>query len=143
MVPSLPLLSCESLVFVKENADRKKKKKKKDCVKCTFKIISVYNEITFFCFCSKIGSSGVNRVIFFPGPANFSYLDKPGVEFLGVPNSPNLIKMAQKRNRAKRKCHTSFFDFPILDLKLMPIDSELSSAPGNQTHFFLKSRFGT
>ena len=29
MVPSLPLLSCESWVSVKENPDRKKKKKKK------------------------------------------------------------------------------------------------------------------
>ena len=28
MVPSLPLLSCESSVSVKENPDRKKKKKK-------------------------------------------------------------------------------------------------------------------
>ena len=67
-----------------------------------------------------------------------------GVEFPGVPDRPkkfkksNLIKMAQKRNRGKRKCHTRFFDFPILDLKLMPIDSELNSAPGNQTHLFSK-----
>ena len=31
MVPSLPLLSCELSVSVKENPDRKKKKKRNDC----------------------------------------------------------------------------------------------------------------
>ena len=49
-----------------------------------------------------------------------------------------LIKMAQKRNRAKRKCHTSFFVFHLLKMKFVPIDSGLKSAPGNQTHFFKK-----
>ena len=54
-----------------------------------------------------------------------------------------LIKMAQKRKRAQRKCHTSFFAFHLLDLKIVPNYSELNSAPENQTHLFLKSGCGT
>ena len=46
--------------------------------------------------------------------------------------------MAKNGNRAKRKCHTSFFAFHILDLKSVPDYSELNSTPGNQTHFFKK-----
>ena len=51
--------------------------------------------------------------------------------------------MAKNGNRAKRKCHISFFAFHILDLKIAPNYSELNSAPENQTHFFLKSGCGT
>ena len=51
--------------------------------------------------------------------------------------------MAQKQNRAKRKCRTSFFTFHILHLEIEPIDSELNSALELETRFFLKSGFGT
>ena len=33
--------------------------------------------------------------------------------------------MAQNGNRAKRKCHTSFFVFDLLKMKFVPIDSAL------------------
>ena len=71
------------------------------------------------------------------------------MEFLKVWESPKknknlkLIKMAKNGNRAKRKCHTSFFAFHILDLKIVPNYSELNSAPGIETHFLKKSGCGT
>ena len=46
--------------------------------------------------------------------------------------------MAKNGNRAKRKCHTNFFAFHILDLKIVPNYTELNSAPVNQTHSFKK-----
>ena len=64
---------------------------------------------------SKIGSTWDNRTIFSPELANVSPSDKPRVEFSKVWESPEkiknlkLIEMAQKRNREKRKHHTSFF----------------------------------
>ena len=81
-------------------------------------------------------------ILFPPDLANFSVSDRPGVEFLKVwvshekNKNLKLIKMAKDGNRAKRKCHTRFFVFDILDLKIVPNFSELNSAPGNQTHFF-------
>ena len=39
-----------------------------------------------------------------------------------------LIKSVRKRNRAKRKCHTSFLDLDFLKLKLVLINSNLNSA---------------
>ena len=45
MVPSLPLLSCEFSVSVKENPDRKKKKKK--CAEQFVSMIYVFKETTF------------------------------------------------------------------------------------------------
>ena len=47
--------------------------------------------------------------------------------------------MAQKRNRAKRKFHTSFFIFHLLKIKVVPIDSELNSASGIGTSFLFKN----
>ena len=76
-------------------------------------------------------------MIFFPDRANFSAFDKLGVDLPSVRESTekiknlNLIKMAQKRNKAKRKFQTTFFAFHILDLKIVPSDSELNYAPGN------------
>ena len=81
------------------------------------------------------------RYQFFPDPANFSASDRPGAEFPKVWESPEkiknlkLMKMSQNRKRAKTRCHTRFFAFLILDLKIVPSDAELNSAPGNQTHF--------
>ena len=46
--------------------------------------------------------------------------------------------MAQNGNRAKRKCHTSFFVFDLLKMKFVPIDSALNSAQGNESHSFQK-----
>ena len=43
-----------------------------------------------------------------------------------------LIKMAQNGNRAKRKCHNSFFAFYNFKLKTAPIHAELNCAPRNQ-----------
>ena len=54
-----------------------------------------------------------------------------------------LIKIARNSNRAKRNCHTSFFVCEFKNSKSVPIDSELNSAPGNQTHFLMKSGRGT
>ena len=51
--------------------------------------------------------------------------------------------MAQNGNRAKRKCHTSFFAFYNFKLKTAPIHAELNFAPGNQSYFFKKSGCGT
>ena len=82
-------------------------------------------------------------MIFSPDPANFSASGKPGLGKCRKTENLKLIKMVKNRNRAKRKCHTSFFAFHILDLKIVPNYSELNSAPGNQTHFFLKSGRGT
>ena len=45
MVPSLPLLSCESSVSVKENPDRKKKKKKMAHIASCFFEFHVYKEL--------------------------------------------------------------------------------------------------
>ena len=70
----------------------------------------------FFCFGSKIGSTGDNCLIFFPPvPTNFSASYQPGVDFPNVWESPRknknlkLIKIFKNSNRAKRNCHTSFF----------------------------------
>ena len=49
----------------------------------------------------------------------------------------------RQKKKKKKKCHTSFFVFHILDLKIVPNYLELNSAPGNQTHFFKKSGRGT
>ena len=46
--------------------------------------------------------------------------------------------MAQNRNRAKRKCRTSFFPIYNFNLKFEPLDAELNSATENQTHFSKK-----
>ena len=57
--------------------------------------------------------------------------------------------MAQNRNRAQTKCHTSLFAFHISHLKIVSIDSELNSllwknsAKGKQTHFSKKIVCGT
>ena len=82
-------------------------------------------------------------MIFSPDPANFSASEKPGLGKCRKTENLKLIKMVKNGNRAKRKYHTSFFAFHILDLKIVPNYSELNSAPGNQTHFFLKSGCGT
>ena len=107
--------------------------------------ISIYNEITFFfVFALKSVPLEIIWWFFSIGPANFSASDRRRVDFPSVWESPEknknlkLIKMAQKRNRAKRKCHTCFFVFHLLKMKLVPIDSGLKFAPGNQTHFFKK-----
>ena len=82
-------------------------------------------------------------------PANFSASYKPRVDFPSLWESPekiknlNLIKLARNRNRAKRKCHTSFFTFHILVLKLVLSYSQLNSAPENQILFLLNSGCGT
>ena len=88
-------------------------------------------------------------MIFSPDPANFSASYKPREEFPKVWESPEkiknlyLIKMAQNGNRAKRKCHTSFFVFDLFKMKFVPIDSALNSAQGNESHSFQKSGCGT
>ena len=43
--------------------------------------------------------------------------------------------MVQKRKGANRKGHMSFFVPDFLNFNLVPIDSELNYAPGNQTFF--------
>ena len=88
-------------------------------------------------------------MIFSPDTANFSASDKPRIKFPSVWESAEkiknlkLTKMAQNRNRAKTKCHTSFFVFHISHLEIVSIDSELNSAPGKQTHFSKKIGCGT
>ena len=68
------------------------------------------------------------------------------MEFPRVWESPqkiknlNLIKIAKNGDRAKRKLHKSFFVFFILDLKTLPNDAELNSAPGRGTHFLKNKR---
>ena len=71
------------------------------------------------------------------------------MEFPRVRESPpkiknlNLIKIAKNGDRAKGKWHTSFFVFFILDLKILPNDAELKSAPGKRTHFLKIRACGT
>ena len=83
-------------------------------------------------------------MIFSPEPVNFFASDKPRVEFPKVWESAEknknlkLIKVAKNGNRAKRKCHTSIFVFHNSDLKIVPIDAELNSPSGKQSHFFLR-----
>ena len=48
MVPSLPLLSCESSVSVKENPDRRKKKKKKKIVGLALKGLTLLMSLVSF-----------------------------------------------------------------------------------------------
>ena len=85
-------------------------------------------------------------MIFSPDPANFSASDRPGVEFLKVWESLEknknlkLIKMAENGNRAKRKCHTSFFAFHILDFKIVPNYSELNFSTSKWNSFISKKR---
>ena len=87
-----------------------------------------------------MGSSGDNRMIFSPQIWLIFLLptstELNSQKFGKVPKKNKnlkLIKIAKNWNRAKRKCHTSFFDFDILKMKFVSINSELNSAPGNQS----------
>ena len=117
-----------------------------------FQSQKTYNEMFFcFVFCSKIRSVHLEIIgwFFSPEPTIFSASDRPRVEFPRVSESPEkfknlqLINLVRNRGSAKRKCHMSFFVCEFKNFKLVPINSELNSAPGNQTHFFLKSGGGT
>ena len=85
------------------------------------------NQITLFLFTIKSVPIEIIGWFFSPEPAIFSASDKPRVEFPGVPNRSkkiknlNLIKWAKNWNRAKRKCHTSFFVFDFFKMKLVPM----------------------
>ena len=102
-----------------------------------------WNNVFLFVLAPKSVPLEIIAWFFSPDPANFSASYKPWVEFPSVWESPekiknlNLIKSARNRNRAKRKCHKSFFPFHFLGLKNVPNCSQLNSAPGNQTLFFL------
>ena len=80
---------------------------------------------------------------------NFSALPESGKKFSTRPEASgkirnvNLIKIGKKRNGPKRKGHTSFFVFRLLNLKLVPIDSELNSALKIQIYFCHVFRCGT
>ena len=50
----------------------------------------------------------------------------------------NLIKLVQKPKGENRKGHLSFFVLNFLNFNLVPIDSELNCASGNQTYFYQK-----
>ena len=91
--------------------------------------------LLFFCFGHKNCSAGGIHLIFFSTEAaNFSASDRPRSKFPTIQDGPekiknlNLIKLVQKGNEPKRKCHTSFIVLHFLNFKLVSIDSELNSA---------------
>ena len=106
-------------------------------------ISPIYNEITFFFVLALKRVLLRYRLDFFlKDPANFSPLPGFGKNFSTRPEGSgkiknvNLIKIRKKRNGAKRKWRTSFFVCHLLNLNLVPIDSELNSALGYQTYFY-------
>ena len=73
-------------------------------------------------------------IFFSTEAANFSASDRPRSKFPTIQDGSekiknlNLIKLVQKGNEPKRKCHTSFIVLHFLNFKLVSIDTELNSA---------------